>query len=291
MQKEGGRPRTLDSAKISLRVRRPTETQKRTFISDIDGSVQYYALNPAQPSGSQDAPALFLSLHGAGVEAIGQADAYESKSWADLVAPTNRRPYGFDWEDWGCLDAMEVLDLAQKQLRVDPRRTYLTGHSMGGHGTWHLGVTFPDRFAAIGPSAGWISFASYVGGGPVENSTPMERMLQRAALPSDTLALVHNCAQEGVYILHGGADDNVPVAQAREMSRQLSAFHHDYVYFEQPGAGHWWDVSDEPGAIFGPPIRACPRGATGPVSRRKRTRWRSARSAFAATPAGGASLG
>jgi len=28
----------------------------------------------------------------------------------------------------------------------------------------------------------------------------------------------------------------------------LSAFHKDVTYFEQPGAGHWWDVSDEPGA-------------------------------------------
>jgi hypothetical protein len=73
-------------------------------------------------------------------------------------------------------------------------------------------------------------------------------MLQRAALPSDTLALDHNYAQEGVYILHGGADDNVPVTQARTMSRELAAFHHDFVFFEQPGAGHWWDVSDEPGA-------------------------------------------
>ena len=25
-------------------------------------------------------------------------------------------------------------------------------------------------------------------------------------------------------------------------------FHHDFVFFEQPGAGHWWDVSPEPGA-------------------------------------------
>jgi predicted esterase len=245
---EGSRSQPLDTAKISLRVRRLSETRKRTFVSDIDGSVQYYALNPAPP-GRRDTPrALFLSLHGAGVEAIGQADAYESKTWGDLVAPTNRRPYGFDWEDWGCLDAMEVLALARQQLHTDPRRTYLIGHSMGGHGTWHLGVTFPDRFAAIGPSAGWISFSSYAGAAQAENPTPMEQMLQRAALPSDTLALVHNCAQEGVYILHGGADDNVPVTQAREMSRQLSSFHHDYVYFEQPGAGHWWDLSDEPGA-------------------------------------------
>ena len=55
------------------------------------------------------------------------------------------------------MDALEVLNLAQADLRTDRRRTYLTGHSMGGHGTWIVGVTFPDRFAAIAPSAGWIS--------------------------------------------------------------------------------------------------------------------------------------
>ena len=32
---------------------------------------------------------------------------------------------------------------------------------MGGHGTWHIGATFPDLFAAIGPSAGWLSYWSY----------------------------------------------------------------------------------------------------------------------------------
>jgi len=243
------RAETLDTAQIELRVRRPDETYRRTFLSAIDGSVQYYAVNPARPLRTDaPPPALILSLHGAGVEAIGQADAYEGKTWATLVAPTNRRPFGFDWEDWGCLDALEVLDIAQKRLRTDPRRIYLTGHSMGGHGTWHLGVTFPDRFAAIGPSAGWISFASYAGASPrSENPTPMQKMLTRPTLPSDTLALKSNLAQDGVYILHGGADDNVPVEQARTMARELGAFHRDWVYHEQPGAGHWWDASDEPG--------------------------------------------
>lgn len=244
--------RTLDTAEISLRVRRPTETYRRTFVSEIDGSVQYYAVNPAQPVAERgtngEAPALFLTLHGASVEAIGQADAYAAKSWGHLVAPTNRRPYGFDWEDWGRLDAMEVLTLAQRELHTAPERVYLTGHSMGGHGTWHLGVTFPDRFAAIGPSAGWISFFSYGGASRVENPSPMQAMLQRAALPSDTLALARNYAMHGVYILHGDVDDNVPVTEARRMREVLSAFHCDLSYHEQPGAGHWWESSDEPGA-------------------------------------------
>jgi poly(3-hydroxybutyrate) depolymerase len=250
LRRRNGRMERLDTVNLTLRVRRPDETYKRTFLSDIDGSVQYYGVNPAVPLTPHDPlPALVLTLHGAGVEAIGQADAYEHKSWAVLVAPTNRRPYGFDWEDWGRMDALEVLAEARKHLRTDPQRTYLAGHSMGGHGTWQIGVTYPDLFAAIGPSAGWISFTSYVSGGAKpDQQTPVAALLARAATPSDTLALKQNYAQEGVYILHGGADDNVPVTEARTMSKELSAFHHDYVYFEQPGAGHWWDVSDEPGA-------------------------------------------
>jgi dienelactone hydrolase len=244
-----GRGKVLNSATAKLRIRRPDQTQKRTFISDIDGSVQYWALNPAQPIGrAAPPPALFLSVHGASVEAIGQADAYSPKSWGHLVAPTNRRPYGFDWESWGRMDAMEVLDLAKAQLHPDPQRIYLTGHSMGGHGAWQLAALFPDHFAAVGPSAGWISFFSYADGRRFTNATPVEALLQRATATCDTLTLETNYLQEGVYILHGSEDDNVPVTQARTMAERLGKFHHDFQYHEQPGVGHWWDASDEPGA-------------------------------------------
>jgi poly(3-hydroxybutyrate) depolymerase len=243
-----GQDSPLDTARLTLRVRRPEESHKRTFLSDIDGSVQYYAVQPARPlPGNTAPPALFLTLHGAGVEATGQADAYSPKTWGHLVAATNRRPFGFDWEDWGRLDALEVLQNAQRTLRTDPRRTYLTGHSMGGHGAWHLGVTFPDRFAAIGPSAGWISMWSYAGAVRPDRTSAVEELLLRTMSPSDTLALARNTAQHGVYILHGGADDNVPAGQARQMKSVLGEFHRDFLYHEQPGAGHWWDASDEAG--------------------------------------------
>ncbi len=260
----------IDSAKVNLRVREPGQTYKRTFISQIDGSVQYYAVNPASKrisgpvaiskkgqrpttkTSSATIPtspsALFLSLHGASVEAIGQADAYSAKNWGDIVCPTNRRPYGFDWEDWGRLDALEVLGEAKKTFNPDPSRIYLTGHSMGGHGTWQVGVTYPGLFAAIGPSAAWISFQSYGGGRRSDSPSSVQAMLRRAANPSDTLGLVNNLAQNGVYVLHGADDDNVPVSEARTMAAKLNEFHHDWTYFEQPKAGHWWDNSDEPGA-------------------------------------------
>ncbi len=238
-----------DSARadITLRIRRPDQTCKRTFLSTIDDSVQYYAVNPSTAGSGPATNALFLSLHGASVEAIGQADAYSPKTWGPIVCPTNRRPYGFDWEDWGRWDALEVLSLAQARYRPDPTRIYLTGHSMGGHGTWQLGALYPDRFAAIGPSAGWISFTSYVSRNAAPSTNALAQMLRRAAAASDTLLMATNFLQEGVYILHGSDDDNVPVSEARKMRQMLEGFHHDFLYHEQPGVGHWWDASDEPG--------------------------------------------
>lgn len=240
--------RVTDTNTLQLRVRRAGETFKRTFVSELDGSVQYYAINPAVGLGKFEQPALFLSLHGASVEALGQAESYSPKRWGHIVSPTNRRPYAFDWEDWSRLDALEVLAQASDELRPDPSRVYLTGHSMGGHGTWNFGATFPDRFAALAPSAGWISFFSYGGADVLSNATPVEAILRRSAASSDTLLMATNYAGHGIYIIHGDADDNVPISEADHMREVLRTFHHDVDGHVEPGAGHWWDKSDEPGA-------------------------------------------
>jgi dienelactone hydrolase len=243
------RGKLVDRTEVTIRLRKPDENYKRTFISDIDGSVQYFGVNPARDrSANGPKPALVLSLHGAGVEGMGQADAYAGKSWLTLVAPTNRRPYGFDWEDWGRMDALEVLDQAKRQFPYDPERVYLAGHSMGGHGTWQIGALYPDLFAAIGPSAGWISSYTYAGARLPTNPSPIEKLLTRANAVSDTLGYKTNYAAEGIYALHGTADDNVPITEARHMIDEIKSFHHDYILHEQPGVGHWWNLSKEPGA-------------------------------------------
>ena len=237
----------LDSATVMIPIVSANEPRRETFISSIDGSVQYYAVTPPLP-GSGERPALFLSLHGAGVEAIGQAMSYSPKKWGYVVAPTNRRPYGFSWEDWGRLDALEVLDIAKKKFGIDENRIYVTGHSMGGHGTWFMSATYPDKFAAIGPSAGWITFRSYrFADAPAETSI-VKRMLNRAASSSDLFSLADNYRHFGVYVIHGATDDNVPPQQSYMMLERLKPIHNDLVYYEQPGEGHWWDLSPEPGA-------------------------------------------
>jgi dienelactone hydrolase len=238
----------VDTLTLSLRVVGTVEPRRETFVSSTDGSVQYYAVTPTQPGRFADRPALFLSLHGAGVEALNQAASYEPKTWGYVVAPTNRRPYGFSWEDWGRLDALEVLDLVKKKYDIDESRIYLTGHSMGGHGTWFMGATYPDKFAAIGPSAGWITFDTYRFAGAPKESTDVQKMLRRATATSDLFSLVDNYRHFGIYILHGEKDDNVPPEQSHMMVERLTPVHKDFEYYEQPGAGHWWDNSPEPGA-------------------------------------------
>lgn len=242
---------------LTLQAVSPDQTHKRTFISNLDGSVQYYGVVPpvrslgdlSKRQGSEPPAAMVLSLHGASVEAIDQARSYAPKTWCRLIAPTNRRPYGFDWEDWGRLDALEVLDEAQRRFPTDPARVYLTGHSMGGHGTWHLGVHAVDRFAAIGPSAGWLALVPEGGlaerlidpAWPEETRRAAEFVV-RGSNPSDTLTLATNLTDRAIYGLHGDADDNVSVNESRRMAERLREFHRDWTIHEQPGAGHWWDV-------------------------------------------------
>jgi pimeloyl-ACP methyl ester carboxylesterase len=229
---------------MRLRLRTPGQSHKRTFISEIDGSCQYYAVLPPEgyePSGDY---ALILSLHGAGVRAEGQVDAYKPKPWAFVVAPTNRRPFGFDWQDWGRLDALEVLDIALETMPIDPARVYLTGHSMGGHGAWHVGLNHADLFAAMAPEAGWTSFELYIPWflqkGYIYGDPRQVGMRDLALREDKPLNFVENALNLPIFILHGGGDDNVPTMHSRMFAERLEALAYDYEYYEVPGRGHWW---------------------------------------------------
>ncbi|HEU5146947.1 MAG TPA: prolyl oligopeptidase family serine peptidase, partial [Chryseosolibacter sp.] len=233
--------KVLDEKTLTLTALNATDHHSYTFESNIDGSVQYYSVAP--PTLKLESPALFLSVHGAGVEAIGQARAYAPKDWGVLVAPTNRRPRGFNWEDWGRLDALEVFERAKKQFNPDPEKIYLTGHSMGGHGTWFLGATYPDKWAAIAPCAGYPTLSAYGsadGRIPDSARTENEKTLLRASHGSDVIALAGNYRNHGVYIFHGDADRVVPVTFARQMRDVLADFHPDFSYYEYPGGSHWF---------------------------------------------------
>ena len=54
------------------------------------------------------------------------------------------------------LEPMEaLLQQIQSRFRVDLKRVYVTGLSMGGSGAWKMALRFPHRFAAAVPVAGF----------------------------------------------------------------------------------------------------------------------------------------
>jgi predicted peptidase len=234
--------KVVDRKSIKIESVKASDKYNTTFVSNIDGSLQYYSVAPKTGS-TEPGAALFLSVHGAGVEAINQARAYQSKDWGNIVTATNRRPRGFNWEDWGRLDALEVLALAKKEFKPDPQRIYLTGHSMGGHGTWFLGATYPDKWAAIAPCSGYPTMKGYGSADgliPDSSSSLIGQTLLRASNQSDVPKLALNYKQLGIYVLHGDSDRTVSVDYARQMKRQLATFHPDFAYYEYPGGEHWF---------------------------------------------------
>ena len=55
-------------------------------------------------------------------------------------------------------DVMNVLDIVEKEYKVDTSRVYLMGHSMGGMGTWYLGQKYNSKWAALGVMSGGFGY-------------------------------------------------------------------------------------------------------------------------------------
>ncbi|WP_068082623.1 carboxylesterase family protein [Novosphingobium rosa] len=117
---------------------------------------------------------LVVALHGANLDErnmLGRADGQMQKlaeaQGVIVVAPLGYRinsAYGS--QHMGSLlgadparlrrsgeDVLQVADLVAREYNADPSRTYLTGNSMGGGGTWWIGGHHPERWAAIAPAA------------------------------------------------------------------------------------------------------------------------------------------
>jgi len=58
-------------------------------------------------------------------------------------------------------DVLNVVELVMQEYNVDPDRTYLMGHSMGGMGTYVLGQKYAEKWAAIAVMSGTLADATY----------------------------------------------------------------------------------------------------------------------------------
>ncbi len=151
---------------------------------------------------------LILFLHGAGergndvwkatIHAPPKFDTQRVKFPFILVEPLC--PAGRIWSDALLL---ALLDEVEDKYAVDTHRVYLTGISMGGFGTWHLGLSHPEKFAAIAPICG---------GG----ETILITLAQH--YDADRLAQIQSL---GVWAFHGGKDTAVAPEETVRMVNAL----------------------------------------------------------------------
>ncbi len=106
-------------------------------------------------------------------------------------------------------DVMSVLALVREEFNIDDSRIYLWGHSMGGAGTYHLAMQYPDIWAGLGVAA------------PAPSVSP------------DTLEKI---AHLPIIVLQG--DQDRLVTRTRQWVAKMKELGMEHVYIEVPGGDH-----------------------------------------------------
>ncbi|MBI4832723.1 MAG: prolyl oligopeptidase family serine peptidase [Candidatus Lindowbacteria bacterium] len=201
----------------------------RGYLSDLDGSIQRYAMYvPKDYDGSRPLP-LVIALHPSGVNHWeANRHFFPEKLPSDFIIAA---PNGYGFEGPGYrgpaeYDVMKVLQEVQRQYKIDENRIYLTGASKGGQGTWEIGLKHPELFAAIAPVCGATGGVRLLAG-------------EMGRVP--------------MFIFHGVEDKITSVNESRTMIAAANrlGIPVNYRYFEYPHLGHFasWRVYEN-GAIF-----------------------------------------
>jgi len=112
-------------------------------------------------------------------------------------------------------DTMNVIAMVRKEFKIDDKRIYIMGHSMGGAGALYLGSKYPKMFAAVAaeaPAAFWQTRK--------ETLQPMKD------------------AKVPVMIVHGDIDEVVPVTNTHAWVDVMKELKMNYEFVEQAGITH-----------------------------------------------------
>jgi predicted peptidase len=127
-------------------------------------------------------------------------------------------------------DVMNVLDMIRKQYKIDPDRTYLMGHSMGGAGALFLAQKYAGQWAAAAAIA------------------PAAFMMQPTQ--KDILAPIQK-ARLPLMITQGDKDNVVPPTNTRTWAAAMDELKlPDHRYVEMEGRDHGTIIADSMPAIF-----------------------------------------
>ena len=181
---------------------------------------RYQVFVPASAAGGR-MPPVIVFLHGSGERGSDGAKqtlvgigpylrAHQDRFPAIVVFP--QAPDETEWAGNADL-VFATLDAATREFNGDPDRTYLTGLSMGGYGTWDMAMRAPGRFAALAP----------VCGGVVHPRRPSMGVSGIAGAADPYAAVAARLKDTPVWQFHGALADVVSPDYSRQMDAALQA--------------------------------------------------------------------
>ena len=232
----------------------PVQSRTGRFVErelTSGGALYRYQVFVPKQSAAGKKPSVILFLHGSGERGSdGEKQTqsglgpYLRTRAADFPAIVvfPQSPQGKSWDGATAELAMAALDAATREFGGDAARTYLTGMSRGGYGTYQLALLHPGRFAALVPVCGGIT--SPRAGEPLH--------VAAVADSEDPFrAAAAGLKDVPIWIFHGAKDDLVPAEQSRRLFAALQAAGGDVRYTEFPDANHnSWDATYRDDAMW-----------------------------------------
>lgn len=186
---------------------------QQVFKTTQPSTIAYYEYLPPDYANNSDKYPVVIFLHGIGERGPNttdraklEASIYEVAKLGPpmyvkngtqfpfiLISPQLKDNYG----TWPSSYVLEVINHVKSYLRIDERRIYLTGLSLGGGGTWVTAQDYPELFAAIAPVCGGYNSPSKACGIAAENVA--------------------------VWAFHGDADTTVPYSRSVNMVNAINA--------------------------------------------------------------------
>lgn len=222
----------------ALEVPEEPGSRLRAYWSSVDCSLQTYSLALPENYNPEWTYPLVVSMHGHGWFGPFQGHPAPAIKGAFSLAPQGRG--ATDYMALGEDDVLSAIEEVCRDYAIDRDRVYLKGGSMGGTGSWHLGVHYADRFAGILPVAGNADYTAWEArwgwNAPFDGRhDELRRLVQEAQTPR---AYAANLLNLPTYVIHGSADTIVPPGHARQTVAALRAIGCPAQYREFPGVGH-----------------------------------------------------
>jgi len=164
-----------------------------------------------------------------------------------VVAPSGRGSSTW-YVGRGHVDILQVWKDVFDTFVIDRDHVYVTGHSMGGWGSYLLALLYPDRFAAASPVAGPVTQGAWTGVPYFEGCDDFKfddytpcYIEANGSRPRDqhTLKLLENARHVPMAILHGTDDELVPVSGVTRQTERLAVLGYRYRYYLSPGYEHY----------------------------------------------------